>query len=540
MSDTKNTLQEVQAEPYKDHPIDDLNNEVTNNNDNDNENSNQEISANITAQAFEPDTDGELDLNVIGDSIDNGEEFRIEEDRFTRAKPVWNDVYFAIFFLIVFLLFTITSMVFVIKHIDEYVNESPIPSTLPNSTFFELRTILLLIFISLISFGVSLLIFVLAGKNSAKFTIIGLKVLAGLFILASVSGFFIGQFIQSILFTAIAIGIIIVLIKYNPLISLASTILNIVTTVLKKYPSTAVAALIGFFSSMLFIFILELSVGCIYLAYGFHSNGTPKFDQDGNITSQLTPGLIFNMVFINFAGLYIVDVLKNVMHVTIAGIYGTWYYLESTFEGMPNNEGKGSFKRAMTYSFGSVCMGSLYVASFQAIAIYFILNSNGLFGILGNLTMKTLGFGVGYFNLYAYSYVALYGVEMIKSAKSTKSFFKQRGIQALLNDSIISLSMGFYCVAASIVGALITALYLGICKKLIGLSDDTFFPLLTYSFLVTLNITTVLITTVVSGSSAFFFALNKDPAVYQESNPFEFQEISRCYPKVLTKLQLNN
>lgn len=539
MSDIKDTPQEVQAKTYKDHPVDDLNNKVVNN-DGNNENSNQQPTDNITAQPFEPATDDEFDFNVTGDPIDNGEEFRIEEDRFTRAKPVWNDVKFAIFFLIMFLSFTITSMVFIIKHFDEYINESPIPSTLPNSVFFEFRTILLLIFISLISFGVSLLIFILAGRNSAKFTIIGLKVITGLLILGSVSGFFIGQFIQSIFFAAIAIGIIVVLLKFNPLISLASTILNIVTTVLKKYPSTAGAALIGFFSSILFFGILGVSVGCIYLAYGFHSNGTPKFDQDGNITSQLTPGLIFTMVFINFAGLYIIDVLKNVMHVTIGGIYGTWYYLESTFEGMPNNEGKGSFKRAMTYSFGSVCMGSLYVASFQAIAIFFILNSNGLFGMLGNLTMRTLGFGVGYFNLYAYSYVALYGVGMIKSAKSTKSFFKQRGVQALLNDSIISLSMGFYCIAASIIGVLVTYLYLVIFRRFIGLTDDAFFPLLTYSFMVTINITTVLITTVVSGSSVFFFALNKDPAVYQESNPFEFQEISRCYPKVLTKLQLDN
>lgn len=539
MSDIKDTPQEVQAKTYKDHPVDDLNNKVVNN-DGNNENSNQQPTDNITAQPFEPATDDEFDFNVTGDPIDNGEEFRIEEDRFTRAKPVWNDVKFAIFFLIMFLSFTITSMVFIIKHFDEYINESPIPSTLPNSVFFEFRTILLLIFISLISFGVSLLIFILAGRNSAKFTIIGLKVITGLLILGSVSGFFIGQFIQSIFFAAIAIGIIVVLLKFNPLISLASTILNIVTTVLKKYPSTAGAALIGFFSSILFFGILGVSVGCIYLAYGFHSNGTPKFDQDGNITSQLTPGLIFTMVFINFAGLYIIDVLKNVMHVTIGGIYGTWYYLESTFEGMPNNEGKGSFKRAMTYSFGSVCMGSLYVASFQAIAIFFILNSNGLFGMLGSLTMRTLGFGVGYFNLYAYSYVALYGVGMIKSAKSTKSFFKQRGVQALLNDSIISLSMGFYCIAASIIGVLVTYLYLVIFRRFIGLTDDAFFPLLTYSFMVTINITTVLITTVVSGSSVFFFALNKDPAVYQESNPFEFQEISRCYPKVLTKLQLDN
>lgn len=494
------------------------------------------------AHAFEPSEDAGDDNDNDNDNDHfnfNEDEFRIEDDRFTRTTPVWNDVKFAIFFLVVFFAFIVTSMVMIMKHLDQFVNESPISSTLPNSAFFEFKTVLLLIFISIISFGVSLLIFILAGRNSAKFTSVGLKVVSVFLALATVSGFLVGQLAQAVVYLAISVATVVIIYRYSPLITLASTILNVVITVLKRYPQTVVAALIGFFSSVFFAAILSLAIGCTYIAFGFHSDGTPIFDDAGNPVSQISAKLVLTILFLNFSGLYIVDVSKNVMHVTIGGIYGTWYYLESTFEGMPRNEGAGSFKRAMTYSFGSVCFGSLFVVLFQCIAIFFLINDQGVFGFVGNFSMKFLGMGVGYFNLYAYSFVALYGVSMLRSAKSTYSFFKQRGLQAFLNDFVISISMGFYCVLASIFSSLITYIYLIVFKRLLGLTGDAFFPLLVFSFVVTLNITSVLITTVVSGSSVFFFALNKDPAVFQESHPFEFQEISRCYPKVLTKLQLN-
>ena len=487
-----------------------------------------DASLSLGAHAFEP-----------GETDHYDDEFRIEDDRFTRTTPVWNDVKFAVFFAVVFMAFVVTSMVMIMKHIEEYVSESAMPSTLPNSAFFEFKTVLLIFFISIISFGVSLLIFVLAGKNSAKFTSVGLKVVTFFLALSAVGGFFIGQLVQSIIFAAIAVASVVILVKYSPLVSLASTILNVVVTVMKRYPSTAVAALIGFFSSAFFIGILSLAIGCTYIAFGFQSDGSMRFDDDGNPISVVSAKLVLTILFLNFSGLYIVDVLKNVMHVTIGGIYGTWYYMESTFEGMPRGEGTGSLKRALTYSFGSVCFGSLFVVLFQCVAIFFMINSTSVFGFVGHLGMNFLGMGVGYFNLYAYSFVALYGVSMVRSARSTYLFFRQRGVQAFLNDFVISTSMGFYCFVAAIFSSIITYLYLAVFRSLLGLTDDAFFPLLAYSFIVTLNITTVLITTIVSGSSVFFFALNKDPAVFQESHPFEFQEISRCYPKVLSKLQLN-
>lgn len=53
------------------------------------------------------------------------------------------------------------------------------------------------------------------------------------------------------------------------------------------------------------------------------------------------------------------QVLTNVLLVTEAGIFGSWYF---SMDSMPSKAGWHSFKRSMTTSFGSICFGSLIVA----------------------------------------------------------------------------------------------------------------------------------------------------------------------------------
>src|SRR5690242_10326871 len=54
--------------------------------------------------------------------------------------------------------------------------------------------------------------------------------------------------------------------------------------------------------------------------------------------------------------------LKNTIHVTISGVYGSWYFCPNA---MPKGATRGAFKRSVTYSFGSICFGSLIVAIIQ-------------------------------------------------------------------------------------------------------------------------------------------------------------------------------
>lgn len=63
-------------------------------------------------------------------------------------------------------------------------------------------------------------------------------------------------------------------------------------------------------------------------------------------------------VFITFAAYWISEVIKNVAHTTVSGVYGSWYFCKNS---LPSGATRGAFKRSMTYSFGSISFGSLIV-----------------------------------------------------------------------------------------------------------------------------------------------------------------------------------
>jgi hypothetical protein len=61
------------------------------------------------------------------------------------------------------------------------------------------------------------------------------------------------------------------------------------------------------------------------------------------------------------------QVIKNVLHVTVSGVVGTWWFAPQDALSVFSPAIVDSFSRATTYSFGSICMGSLLVAVVQTL-----------------------------------------------------------------------------------------------------------------------------------------------------------------------------
>ena len=61
------------------------------------------------------------------------------------------------------------------------------------------------------------------------------------------------------------------------------------------------------------------------------------------------------------------QVLCNTLHVTSAGTVGTWWFVPGEASGCWSTALRDSFCRATTYSFGSICLGSLLAAVVQAL-----------------------------------------------------------------------------------------------------------------------------------------------------------------------------
>ncbi len=76
------------------------------------------------------------------------------------------------------------------------------------------------------------------------------------------------------------------------------------------------------------------------------------------------PGMAF-LMFLSYFWTH--QVLSNTMHVTSAGVIGTWWFAPAEASSCCSKAVGDSLGRATTYSFGSICFGSLIVALVQAL-----------------------------------------------------------------------------------------------------------------------------------------------------------------------------
>lgn len=71
-------------------------------------------------------------------------------------------------------------------------------------------------------------------------------------------------------------------------------------------------------------------------------------------------------------------------------VYGSWYFCSKSE--MPKHPTIGAFKRSMTYSFGSICFGSLLVSIIQLVKQAASLARSQTDGILGTIVMCLITF----------------------------------------------------------------------------------------------------------------------------------------------------
>jgi hypothetical protein len=148
--------------------------------------------------------------------------------------------------------------------------------------------------------------------------------------------------------------------------------LQTVIDVSKNYGHVFIVSLVGGLVATVFGAWFSVTLVSIYAKY---SPGSPACNVTGGTCSN--GKLIGLLVFVTFAAYWISEVIKNIIHVTISGVYGSWYFCSNKPGGFPKGATRGAFKRAMTYSFGSISFGSLLVAIIQflrLVLLFFISN----------------------------------------------------------------------------------------------------------------------------------------------------------------------
>ncbi|KAI9671034.1 MAG: putative choline transporter, neither null mutation nor overexpression affects choline transport [Alyxoria varia] len=343
-----------------------------------------------------------------------------------------------------------------------------------------------------------------------------------------------------IVFLLFGIMTVFFFISWIPRIPFSVVMLQTTIDVSKKFGHVYLVSLIGGLLAVAFGAWYSVTLVAVYVKYepGNASTGSNPSCSNGNggCSNAKVIGLL---AFITFAMYWISEWLKNTIHVTISGVYGSWYFLGNNF---PKGATRGSLRRALTYSFGSISLGSLIVAIINFIR-QLISAAQRSAGQDGNMVgyaifcvlqciVGLIDWAVQFLNRYAFSHIALYGKSYIAAAKDTWKLIKDRGIDALVNECLVGpvLSMGALFVAYAC--ALLAYLYLIFTSPEYN-RDGGFTPVVVaFAFVVGLQIAHIFTTPLSSGIDTIFVAMAWDPEVLMRQHPDLYAQMVSVYPHV--------
>ncbi len=307
-----------------------------------------------------------------------------------------------------------------------------------------------------------------------------------------------------------------------------------------------IISMIGGIAALAFGAWFSVTLVAIYTAYMPSNSGSTSNPScpDSGCSSGKVIGLV---VFVTFAGYWISEWIKNTIHTSVAGVYGSWYFCAGKPGGIPKGSSMGAFKRATTYSFGSISLGSLIVAIINMLrqACSIAQQQEAAQGnIIGTIffcclqcIIGLLDWAVQFINRYAFCHIALYGKPYFAAAKDTWTMMKDRGIDALINDCLIGPVLSMGALFVGYLCALLSYLYLEFTKPAYNEGREFTPVIMAFSFLMGLQICQIFVTPIGSGVDTIFVAMGWDPQVAVSDHPEFWNKLIHVYPKVQHVIQ---
>lgn len=232
-----------------------------------------------------------------------------------------------------------------------------------------------------------------------------------------------------------------------------------------------------------------------------------------------------------------IQVFMNVLHVTVSGVVGTWWFAPQDALSVFSPAIVDSFRRATTYSFGSICMGSLLVAIIQTLeAMAQRARDNkqgGLLVCVLECILRLVARLSQYFNRWAYCYVGLYGFDYVSSGKKAMELFQAKGWTMIITDSLVQRSL---TLVAIVVGALsgflgmLLAKATGWATTAFGENSDAYVFFL--CFFIGLSMALILMNVVLSAVDTVIVAFAEAPAEFQTHHPALSNNMMRKWRQV--------
>ena len=331
----------------------------------------------------------------------------------------------------------------------------------------------------------------------------------------SIFNFMGGIILGGIIFAVIAVIGLVFYFVFRSRIPFSGIILQTVIDGLKAYPS-----MLGITGGSVFLSLVYL----IYFAATLASLGAiHEYDRNNNNVTWMSIYVVFSLFWTS-------QVLTNTVQTTISGVYATFYFLHGTGQ-VIFSPVASSLRRAMTYSFGSICFGSLIVAIIQLIR-YLLSIANDRESIGGAIVDCILGIIEGlvrYFNYYAYTQIAIYGKPYVQAAKDTWSLVKARGVDAIVNDDLIGTCTSIASLVIAVISGGVAFLI-----ALIPYGQPLTNAIVTGVILgiIALVIPYVAFVILTSGATTTFVCLAEDPSSLQRTKPALYEAIMQKYSMI--------
>jgi len=246
-------------------------------------------------------------------------------------------------------------------------------------------------------------------------------------------------------------------------------------------------------------------------------------------------GPYFGLLVSFFWGL---QVFRNVSHTTTAGAVGSWW-----FRPQDTAVVGGALRRACTWSFGSICFGSLLVAILRALE-QMARNARKGGGEEGALAcvleciLAQLRALLEWINRWAFTYVGIYGYSFAVAGQAVFDLFKTRGWTMIINDGLIENTL-------SLVALMNGALCAGVGVALVTAEKSSFqgaglldggdllqqaqIAVAVVGFLVGLAMSTVVMSVVESAACTVFVGFAQDPNALRVGRPAAHHRLMLAY-----------
>lgn len=209
-----------------------------------------------------------------------------------------------------------------------------------------------------------------------------------------------------------------------------------------KVATTAIHTNLGVVGVGFGLVVVFVAWACLWLVsfLGIYMH-TRKCDPNNNNTCE--EGAMGHVagVFYLLSFYWTSQVIKNILVVTVAGTVGTWWFAPEEAQAFCSVAITDSFSRAATFSFGSIAMGSLFMAIIQVLH-HLVHNarrnqSDSILLCILECIVNLLERVAEYFNRWTCIYIGLYGYDYITAGKRVVELFRQRGWDTIINDQLI-------------------------------------------------------------------------------------------------------